>query len=151
MNLFANIDDRFKEKPKKTGFLCADGGSRGNPGVSGAGAVIYNQDKEILWQGGKYTGINTNNFAEYHGLILGLQQAQKLEITHLQVFLDSKLAIEQMNGNWKVKHPQIKILFQQAKELAQNFLEISFTHIPRAKNKKADELANRAMDRQQDF
>ena len=140
-----------KQKPPKQGYIFTDGGSRGNPGVSGAGAVIYNADKQIIGQYGWYTGHNTNNFAEYTGMIEGLRQAENIGITDLTVFLDSKLAIEQMNGNWKVKHPNIKPLFEKAKAIAERFQQIKFVHVPREKNKVADQLANRAMDRQANF
>ncbi len=149
-NLFADIpESEFFEKEEKKGFLFGDGGSRGNPGPSGCGGVIYDENKKILKTYKKFLGVQTNNYSEYTSLILGLEEAEKLNITHLDVFMDSKLAIEQMNGNWKVKHPQIKILWQQAKVLSENFQEITFAHVRRKKNTVADKMANEAMDEAQ--
>jgi len=146
-NLFSDIpESEFFQKEEKKGFLFGDGGSRGNPGVAGCGGVIYDENKKILKTFKKFLGHQTNNFSEYTSLILGLKEAEILNITHLKVFMDSKLAIEQMNGNWKVKHPQIKILWQEAKTLSENFKEISFTHVRREKNTLADKMANEAMD-----
>lgn len=147
-NLFTDIDKSFTDKKEKNALLMCDGGSRGNPGIAGAGFVILDEKKKEISHGGGYCGIQTNNFAEYTSLILGLEQALKLEITHLKVFMDSKLAIEQMKGNWKVKHINIKPLNEKANILADQFQEIKFQHIPREKNKLADEVANYYMDRQ---
>lgn len=150
-DLFANIKKSADFLPTKHATMFSDGGSRGNPGTAGAGAVIFDEDKNIIWQGGRYCGTNTNNFAEYHGVLLGLEQALKHKITHLKVYLDSNLIVEQMNGNWKVKNINIKPLFEQAKKSAENFVELSFHHVPREQNKIADQLANKAMDLQSDF
>lgn len=133
--------------PHKKGFLFSDGGARGNPGIAGAGAVLYNEEKQIIWKGSKFCGETTNNVAEYMGLIIGLEKALELEITDLTVFMDSNLIVEQMNGNWKVKNIGLKPLFEKAKALAEKIPEILFQHIPREKNKIADRLANEAMDR----
>lgn len=148
-NLFSNIDPEFSVKPRKEAIFMGDGGSRGNPGIAGAGFVLYELDGETeIARGGEYCGDDkTNNHAEYRSLIIGAQKASDLGVTHLKVFMDSKLAIEQMKGAWKVKHPQIKILFQAAKAVCENFEQIEFAHVRREKNMVADSIANEFMDR----
>ncbi len=147
MNLFADIDPEFAVKPTKKGFMMSDGGSRGNPGIAGAGAVLYGEDKKELDRDGVFCGVQTNNFAEYEGMICGLNVALRNDITDLEVFMDSKLIVEQMNGNWKVKNANIKPLFERAKNIAEGFEKISYSHIRREKNTVADAIANEVMDR----
>ncbi len=144
------------QKPALTGSLkpaslYTDGGSRGNPGIAGAGAVLFDNEQTELWRGGTYCGTNTNNFAEYSGLVLGLTHAIELKITDLGVFMDSKLIIEQMNGHWKVKLANLRPLFEKAKKLAEKFNTLTFTHIRREKNFLADQLANQAMNLKKSF
>ena len=144
-NLFSGLES-VKKIPRKKGFLLTDGGSRGNPGIAGCGAVLYDEKKKEIARAKKSCGLQTNNFAEYEGLILGLDLAKEKGITDLMVLMDSKLIVEQMSGNYKVKNVGLKLLFEKAKNLSENFAEISFQHIPREKNKIADMLANQAMD-----
>ncbi len=92
-------------------------------------------------------GVETNNVAEYRGLIAGLDAARELGATHVAVRMDSKLVVEQMSGRWQVKHPAMKPLQRQAAELARTFDAVDYTWIPRAENAHADRLANEAMDR----
>lgn len=146
MNLFADIDPSFTQKPEKRGFMMSDGGSRGNPGTAGGGAVLYDEKKKEIAREGVFCGIQTNNFAEYEGMICGLNLALKNDITHLEVYMDSKLIVEQMNGNWKVKNANIKPLFERAKSIAEQFEEISYYHVRREKNTVADSIANEVMD-----
>lgn len=146
-NLFQNIDSKFAQKIQRKATLMCDGGSRGNPGIAGSGFVIYDENKKEISRGGKFCGIQTNNFAEYTSLIIGLEMALKLEITHLKVLMDSKLVVEQMKGKWKVKNANIKPLFERAKSVAENFEILNFQHIPREKNKVADSIANEVMDK----
>ena len=123
-----------------------DGGSRGNPGLSGAGAVIYHFDKEI-WSESFFVGVNsTNNHAEYAGLILGLQQAKAFNIKHLKVEGDSLLVINQMKGSYKCRSENLIELYDKAKELEKCFENIHYCHVLRNKNKRADELSNLAID-----
>lgn len=125
----------------------ADGGSRGNPGVAGSGTVLIEVPSErVLGSIAYYGGKTTNNVAEYASLINGLEAARELGATAVDVFMDSKLVIEQMSGRWKVKHPDMKELALKAQKLAATFDSISYTWVPRAKNKAADALANQAMD-----
>jgi ribonuclease HI len=118
-----------------------DGCSKGNPGPSGAGAVLYNDGVEI-WANCSYVGKNTNNFAEYSGLILGLTEAVNKNIKDLIVYGDSLLVIQQMNKKYKVKSHNLIPLFNDAKELEKYFDSISYQHIYRNENSRADALSN---------
>lgn len=125
----------------------ADGGSRGNPGVAGYGAVVFDHTAElVLAERKEYIGTATNNVAEYRGLIAGLGAAAELGATRVTVRMDSKLVVEQMSGRWKVRHPDMIPLARQAQELVGRFSSVEFTWIPRAQNSHADRLANEAMD-----
>jgi len=125
----------------------ADGGSRGNPGPAGYGAVVLSADRAtVLAEAKRAIGQATNNVAEYQGLIAGLDDALNLGATEAAVFLDSKLLVEQMSGRWKVKHPDLIELNARARELASRFDRITYTWIPRERNTHADRLANEAMD-----
>jgi ribonuclease H / adenosylcobalamin/alpha-ribazole phosphatase len=125
----------------------ADGGSRGNPGPAGYGSVVWTADREnVLAEGKQAIGHATNNVAEYRGLIAGLEEAVKVGATEVDVRMDSKLVVEQMSGRWQVKHPDLKVLIEQAKAVATKFDRISYAWIPRAENAHADRLANEAMD-----
>ena len=124
-----------------------DGGSRGNPGVAGSGSVVYGADGTTLAEVAYVVGKKaSNNVAEYHGLLRGLEAARDLGADEVDVYLDSKLVVEQMSGRWKIRHPDMLKLALQARELAQGFSNVSYTWVPRAKNKEADELSNVAMD-----
>src|ERR1700722_10042255 len=125
----------------------ADGGSRGNPGPAGYGAVVFDAATgEVLAERFDYIGIDTNNVAEYKGLIAGLLAATELGATSVVVRMDSKLVIEQSSGRWQVKHPSMRPLAREVSTLLADFAETSLEWIPRELNKHADHLANRAMD-----
>jgi probable phosphoglycerate mutase len=125
----------------------ADGGSRGNPGPAGYGAVVRSADRStVLAETKQAIGVATNNVAEYQALIAGLDDAVKLGATEAEVFMDSKLVVEQMSGRWKVKHPDLIDLHAQARKLASRFDRISYAWVPRDQNSHADRLANEAMD-----
>src|SRR6202012_3526902 len=125
----------------------ADGGSRGNPGPAGYGAVVWTGDRSaVLAENKQAIGRATNNVAEYRGLIAGLEDALKLGASEAAVFLDSKLLVEQMSGRWKVKHPDLVELHAEARKLASRFDRVSFAWHPRERNAHADRLANEAMD-----
>lgn len=136
--------------------LFFDGASKHNPGPSGCGFVIYacalqrytsalqryENDLEVA-SGSAFVGDKiTNNYAEYSGLILGMDRAVDLDIKEIEVYGDSKLVIEQMKGNWKVKSENLCDLYHRAKELEKKFDKITFTHIYREFNTRADELSN---------
>ena len=125
----------------------ADGGSRGNPGPAGYGAVVWDADRStVLAETKQAIGHATNNVAEYRALLAGLDDAAKLGATEAAVFMDSKLVVEQMSGRWKVKHPDLLELHAQARALASRFARISYAWVPRERNSHADRLANEAMD-----
>ncbi|AOR34658.1 bifunctional RNase H/acid phosphatase [Streptomyces fodineus] len=125
----------------------ADGGSRGNPGPAGYGAVVRDAATgEPLTEAAEYIGIATNNVAEYRGLLAGLSAARALDPTAtVHVRMDSKLVIEQMSGRWKIKHPDMKPLATQARSVLPPD-QVTYEWIPREQNKYADRLANEAMD-----
>ncbi|WP_370619023.1 bifunctional RNase H/acid phosphatase [Mumia sp. Pv 4-285] len=124
----------------------ADGGSRGNPGPAAYGAVLRDADSgAVIAQRAETIGVATNNVAEYSGLIAGLELvAQHAPEAEVEVKMDSKLVIEQMAGRWKVKHPAMKPLAAQARELAP--ADVTWTWIPRERNTAADALLNAALD-----
>ncbi|ONI53713.1 MULTISPECIES: bifunctional RNase H/acid phosphatase [unclassified Streptomyces] len=127
----------------------ADGGSRGNPGPAGYGAVVIDAATgETLAEAAEYIGVATNNVAEYRGLIAGLTAAKALfpdEALDVRVRMDSKLVVEQMSGRWKIKHPDMKPLAARATAILPPS-SVTYEWIPRAQNKHADRLANEAMD-----
>ena len=128
-----------------------DGASRGNPGPASVGIVFQDKHGNTLKTISKAIGIATNNTAEYTALILALQDALMQNIKELTVFTDSELVAKQFSGEYKVKEPNIKVLFLILSHLRQGFKNINVTHVPREKNKLADEAANNALDAGQFF
>ena len=128
-------------------ILRFDGGSRGNPGPSGCGAVIYYNNDEIWTDHLFISEKQTNNYAEYMGLIIGLKQALKMNITHILIEGDSLLVINQLTNKYKCKSENLLELNKTSRELSKQFQTISYNHILRNKNKRADELSNIAMDK----
>jgi broad specificity phosphatase PhoE/ribonuclease HI len=127
----------------------ADGGSRGNPGPAGYGALVRDAGTgEVLAERQAGLGVATNNVAEYSGLIAGLRAASEVGASEVAVRMDSKLVVEQMSGRWKIKHEALRPLAEQARELAAAFASVTYEWIPRAENSHADRLANQAMDTQ---
>ncbi len=127
----------------------ADGGSRGNPGPAGFGAVVRDASSgEVLAERSGGLGSVTNNVAEYQGLIAGLEAAVELGATEAEIRLDSKLVVEQMSGRWRVKHAALQPLALAAGKLVRSLDGARFTWVPRERNKHADRLANEAMDEQ---
>jgi ribonuclease H / adenosylcobalamin/alpha-ribazole phosphatase len=126
----------------------ADGGSRGNPGPAGYGALVRDAETgRVLAERAASVGRATNNVAEYGGLVAGLQAALDLDPTaQVEVRMDSKLVVEQMSGRWKVKHPDMQKLARQAQQIARQLGGVRYTWVPRAQNGAADALANSAMD-----
>jgi probable phosphoglycerate mutase len=127
-----------------------DGGSRGNPGPAGIGIVLRAADRTPLLTLGRFIGRATNNVAEYRALITGLQEAQKLGAKRLIIRGDSELVVKQMTGVYRVKHPDMIPLNEQAHGLLAQFDSHKFEHTLRHKNELADKLANLAMDRRAD-
>ena len=124
----------------------ADGGSRGNPGIAGAGALVRDEAGTVLATKATPLGRASNNVAEYTGLIDGLQLARSIDPeATVRVRLDSKLVVEQMSGRWKIKHEDMKRLAAEAAAILPPG-QVSYTWIPRAENSVADALSNEAMD-----
>ncbi|GAA0213854.1 bifunctional RNase H/acid phosphatase [Saccharothrix mutabilis subsp. mutabilis] len=126
----------------------ADGGSRGNPGPAGYGAVVRTPSGDVLAERSAGIGVATNNVAEYRGLIAGLRAAAEVGASTVVARMDSKLVVEQMSGRWQVKHPSMQPLAAQAREAARAFESVTYEWVPRNENKHADRLANEAMDTQ---
>jgi len=130
----------------------ADGGSRGNPGPAGAGAMIRDALGNSVASVSRFLGVRTNNFAEYEAVILAFETLAKLVpekkrvATEVMVKMDSELVVKQMRGEYKVRHPVLKEQQARLAQAASAFGATSFTHVPRAENSDADALANAAMD-----
>ena len=126
----------------------ADGGSRGNPGPAGYGALVRDATTgEVLAEVSESIGRATNNVAEYSGLIAGLRAALAIARgADVEVRMDSKLVVEQMSGRWQIKHPDMRPLAAKARETARALGRVSYTWVPRSRNAHADRLANQAMD-----
>lgn len=125
----------------------ADGGARGNPGPAGYGAVVRDPATgEVLAERAAALGVTTNNVAEYRGLIAGLEAAAELGASQVEARMDSKLVVEQMSGRWQIKHPGLRPLAAEVATLVRKFDQVTYTWIPRERNRAADALANAAMD-----
>ena len=123
-----------------------DGGSRGNPGPASYGVVIRDPRGQVVAKLKKYIGRSTNNVAEYYGLIAALDYAQQHGIRALRVQSDSELLVRQMLGQYKVKSPELRPLFERARKMAQTFDSFKIEHVYREQNAEADALANEALD-----
>jgi probable phosphoglycerate mutase len=143
-NLFANPDPSAQE-----GWFTAhcDGGSRGNPGPSGYGAVIEDPQGRIAARLSQFLGIQTNNYAEYSGLLAVLQWAIENGAKRMRVVSDSELMVKQMKGQYKVASPVLRPLYEQARRLAAKLEKFEMRHTLRGGNQEADLLANEAMDK----
>jgi ribonuclease HI len=126
--------------------LHIDGASRGNPGEAGFGVFVTDADGTEVASLYGYLGRATNNVAEYQALVEALRYAQAQGAERIRVFSDSQLVVRQLTGEYKVKHPDMRALHQQADALLRRFREAKIAHVPRAENKEADRLANRAVD-----
>ena len=135
-----------------TVVIYTDGGARGNPGPAAAGAVLFDAQGNVLREISDYLGETTNNVAEYEALVRSLMAAvelfgNKLKDMHVDVRMDSELIVRQMTGLYKVKNEKLKILFSIAANLRMTQIpNMTFTHVPREKNKHADALVNKAID-----
>lgn len=123
-----------------------DGGARGNPGPAAAGAVVSTPDGEVVAEAAEAIGVATNNVAEYRGLLLGLDKARELGASEVEVVNDSELIAKQVNGLYKVKHPDMKPLHAAALQALSGFERWSIRSVPRAQNAGADALVNQALD-----
>ncbi|HET8569478.1 MAG TPA: ribonuclease HI family protein [Candidatus Limnocylindria bacterium] len=127
-------------------LLYADGGARGNPGPAAGAAVLLDDDGRVLAECARYLGTATNNVAEYTGLIVGLEEAQRLGVDDLEVRMDSLLVVQQMRGLWRIRHANLKPLALRAGALLASFPKRTVVHVPREENGLADALVNRAID-----
>jgi ribonuclease HI len=137
------------EKSAKSTWINAhcDGGARGNPGPAGYGAVIQDDHGTVLAELSEFLGMRTNNFAEYSGLLACLQYALDHHHPRLRVVSDSELMVKQIQGKYKVNSPDLRPLWQEAKNRIARLEGFEISHALRHKNKDADRLANQAMDR----
>ena len=141
-----------KHKPGKKDVLPAevklygDGGSRGNPGPSAGGFVVLDMQNNVLRESGKYLGIATNNYAEYHSLKGGLELCATQGVQTVHVYMDSLLVINQMKGIYRVKHETLIPIHMAIKDLLPSFKHVNFTHVPRELNKLADAEVNKTLD-----
>jgi len=129
-------------------IIYTDGASRGNPGLASVGAVIFD-NKKVLYEIRSFLGIKTNNWAEYEAVIQALDKTHKLNLFErdIEIRMDSKLVAEQLSGNWKIKKDTLKEQYEKVQKiLRKGFKNVSYVHIPRAKNAHADRLANEAID-----
>jgi ribonuclease HI len=126
--------------------LFSDGASRGNPGKSGAGIAILDEQGDELVGASKYLGQCTNNEAEYLALLFGLEKCAEFGSGRIKAHLDSELIVKQIRGEYKVKHPNLKPLHLKTLQKLSGFASFRITHVRREKNSRADELANRAID-----
>ncbi len=147
----AELSNAHSISADKTYILRFDGGSRGNPGIAGSGMVLYDsEDGSEVWSGCQYLGDDfTNNEAEYSGLITGLQCARSLGVENIVAQGDSKLILQQVEGKWKVKAANLQQYCDEAISLSKEFASFQTCHIERARNARADALANEAMDSKQ--
>jgi ribonuclease HI len=123
-----------------------DGGARGNPGPAAAAAVLSTPDGEVVDEAAERLGHATNNVAEYRGLLLGLERARALRATEVEVVNDSELVAHQVNGRYRVKHPDLIPLHRAVLEALAGFESWSLTPVPRRENADADALVNQALD-----
>ena len=128
--------------------MFTDGAARGNPGPAGAGAVLLDEQGRVLDRLGRFLGKQTNNVAEYQGLLLGLRRAHQRGAREVEVRADSQLLIRQLEGKYKVRNAGLKPLHEQAMQLLQSFEKFDLRHVPREENFHADEMSNRAIDEQ---
>lgn len=126
--------------------MWADGASRGNPGPSGAGAIVKLADGSVIGEVAEFLGHGTNNRAEYTAALLGLQRALELGGREIDVYMDSQLVVRQMEGTYKVKNAGLRPLWEQAGALSRRFVRCTFHHVPREQNSEADALANTGVD-----
>lgn len=145
---------RSTERPKRTGDgtaaykLYCDGGSRGNPGPSAGGYVLFDDNDRVVYENGKYLGITTNNQAEYHSLKGGLEKSIELGVANLDVYMDSLLVVNQMKGIFKIRNRDLWPIHDAITKLLPRFKNVSFHHVPRELNKEADRLVNETLDNQ---
>ena len=138
--------DVIKSADVTKAIIYADGGSRGNPGPSASGFVIMNEQEHVVHEGGMYLGITTNNQAEYHGVLLGLEKAYELGARFVEFRLDSLLVVNQMNGIYKIKNRELWPIYERIRELMGKFEKVTFMHVRREFNQLADGMVNKILN-----
>lgn len=138
-------DANISTKTKNAIIYC-DGGSRGNPGPSASGFVILDDREKLLFEGGRYLGITTNNQAEYQAVKLALDKALDMGIRNIQFRLDSQLVVNQLNGIYQIRNRDLWPIYAYIKETAKKFNKVVFTHVRREFNKEADAMVNKILD-----
>lgn len=128
--------------------LFTDGACRGNPGEAAVGLVLKDEQGKTVEVRHRYLGHTTNNVAEYVGLARGLKLAAEYTPSSLDVYMDSKLVVEQVNGRWKVKDDNLRELWTEVQKLLKTLMKVNLQYVPREKNYEADALANQALDEQ---
>lgn len=144
----ATQEEDRQEKVVREVKLFGDGGSRGNPGPSACGYVLYDMEDNELVRNGIYLGVTTNNQAEYLSLKNGLEHALKYGAQTVHVHMDSLLVVNQMIGKFKVKNRDLWPIYQSVKDLLPKFKKVTFVHVPRALNKEADAAVNATLDQE---
>ncbi len=142
--IFKKLKDIYIKYHQTPYELYIDGASRGNPGKASVGFVIFKNGQEVV-RDGKYIGIKTNNEAEYFALLLGLKKCLDLGINNIKIYSDSKLLVNQINGTYKIKDEKLKRLYKEIEKILKN-INYKIEHIPREKNKIADNMANQILD-----
>jgi len=127
-------------------IIYSDGGARGNPGPAGLGAVLLDENKNVLAEISEFIGHATNNQAEYKALLAALYKAVELQGQKIQCYLDSQLIVRQMQGIYKIKNPELREIYLEIQSIIKNFESCEFFHIKRELNKHADRLVNQAID-----
>ena len=145
---FSGDEKNAEELNGKHGYikLFTDGGSRGNPGPSAIGYVLLDKDDNEVTKNSKYIGITTNNQAEYQGLKEGLEVCVSNNVHEIDVYMDSLLVVNQLNGVYKVKNRDLWPVYESVKELAKHFKKIKYWHVPREMNRIADSMVNECLD-----
>ena len=126
--------------------LSTDGGARGNPGPAAYGYVLETEDGTVLAAHGEAIGVATNNVAEYRALVEGLRRAVDLHVDELEVVSDSELLVHQMRGEWKIKKDTLRVLWEEAQDIAAGIAKVRYTAVRREHNELADRLVNEALD-----
>lgn len=145
---YTEADDVSNTTAPKKVVIYSDGGSRGNPGPSASGFVIKDTQDRLIFEGGKYLGITTNNQAEYQAVKLALEKALEVGATHVQFRLDSQLVVNQLNGTFDIKNRDLWPIHSAIKQLLPRFKQISFVHVGREYNTEADGMVNKILDAQ---
>jgi ribonuclease HI len=140
------MSETENETHPRRAALYTDGGARGNPGPAGIGVLLMDADGTVVGEIAEGIGYNTNNFAEYQAVIEGLKLALEQGFDEIDVFVDSQLVVNQLNGDWKIKHERLRSLAVEARRLMNRFRDATLQHIPREQNAEADRLANQGMD-----